>query len=70
MQAIRQGHRVRVLRDIRRFEGPYAFEGEEGIVLETFRPPSSAANLLGPWYAKAQIGTQIKTLRLTSLERL
>jgi hypothetical protein len=68
---IKSGHRVRLLRDISRAEGPYAQAGEAGTVTETFRPPGTSSGTLGPWCAKVRMdGTGvIKTFRLTSLER-
>ena len=52
--------------------GPYAKEGERGVVVGTFRPPSSGAGLLQPWYAKVRMdaGGKVKTFRLTSLTRV
>lgn len=34
--SIQKGHRVEVLRDITRAEGPYAQKGEQGEVVDTF----------------------------------
>lgn len=66
---INVGDAVVVNKDITRREGPYARDGERGVVEETFRPPSSAACKFQPWYAKVRMdGTGvIKTFRLTSL---
>lgn len=69
---IEKGHRVRVARDIVRVEGPYAQAGEEGEVIETFRPPNSGANAPWIWHAKVLMDSPkaIKTFRITSLERM
>lgn len=73
---IRKGHKVRVLRDIQRSPGegkplqPYASEGEVGRVEETFISGSSGRRLEWTWHAKVRIGQELKTFRLTSLERL
>jgi hypothetical protein len=70
MRKISVGDDVIVARDITRREGIYATAGETGRVVETFRPPSSAAHQLGPWYAKVRMaGGVLKTFRVTSLER-
>lgn len=70
------GHKVRVLRDIVKKEGPYAKAGQEGAIVEVFQPPTFASLRpyvrvnKGPWYAKIRFGVDIKTLRLTSIEKI
>ena len=70
---LEHGDKVRVKRDIYRCESPlpYATAGEEGTVVECFRPHGTGANEKKPWYAKVMMpGLVIKTLRLTSLEAI
>lgn len=68
------GDKVRVNKDITRVEGPYAQEGEEGKIIEIFRPQPTGMYEVKPFYAKVRIirerSTPILTFRLTSLERL
>lgn len=71
-QRFNVGDTVFVNKDISRVEGPYAKAGERGVVVGTFRPPSSGAGLLQPWYAKVKmdVGGKVLTFRLTSLTRV
>lgn len=67
---IRLGDKVRVLRDITRREGPYAKAGEEGRVEDIFNSPTVGVPSERRLYAKVRIGADLKTLRLTSIERI
>lgn len=67
---IAPGHSVEVLRDIHRREGLYAKQGEQGKVLEVFRPQPTGTEEIKPWYAKVLIDGKVKTFRLTSLKKL
>jgi len=68
------GDKVRVNKDITRVEGPYAQEGEQGTILEIFRPQPTGFGERKPPYAKVRVirewSTPILTFRLTSLDRL
>lgn len=56
------GHTLKAIREV------YAKEGDKGTILEIFKnDPDSGSEVL---YAKIQIGDKIKTLRLTSIERI
>ena len=68
------GDKVRVNKDITRVEGPYAQAGEQGTIIEIFRPQSTGAFEQKQPYAKVRIirkwSTPILTFRITSLERV
>lgn len=68
------GDKVRVNKDITRAEGLYAQEGEQGTILEIFRPQPTGFGERKPPYAKVRVirewSTPILTFRLTSLERI
>jgi hypothetical protein len=74
------GDRVRVKRDIYRLtEGGawkdrkrklYAEKNQEGIIEEVFRAESRHSWLLGNMHAKVRIDLNLKTLRLTSIEKI
>ena len=68
------GDKVRVNKDITRAEGPYAQEGEQGTILEIFRPQPTGSGERKPLCAKVRVirkwSTPILTFRLTSLVRL
>lgn len=68
MKKIAVGHRVSVLRNITRVEGPYALAGETGEVIETFQPQLRNEN--PDWFAKVKMDAgPVKTFRITSLKR-
>lgn len=68
------GDKVRVNKDITRVEGLYAQEGEQGTILEIFRPQPTGFGERKPPCAKVRVirerSKPILTFRLTSLERL
>lgn len=67
MKKIAAGHRVSVLRDVVRKEGPYAVAGETGEVVDTFKEHPGAPTI---WYAKVKMDAGgIKTFKVTSLQR-
>lgn len=75
----KQGDKVKLKRDIYRWthdESPrqnvlYAKEGEVGEINELFVAESSAGmERSARWYAKVLIENQIKTFRLTSIEKV
>ena len=72
--SIHVGDSVRVNKDITRTEGPYAKKGEQGTVIDIFRPQPTGFGELKPLYAKVRVTregcTPILTFRLTSLERV
>lgn len=68
MRKLEPGHRITVLRDITRKEGPYAKAGETGEVIECFSPYGRKED---SWHAKCAMSTGvIKTFRVSSLQRL
>lgn len=68
MKKIEPGHRVIVVRDIVRKEGPYARRGETGVVTELF----NVYDQKNTWNAKVRMDADdaIKTFRITSLQRV
>ena len=72
--SIHVGDSVRVNKDITRVEGPYAKKGEQGTVIDIFRPQPTGFGEKKPPYAKVRVtrewSTPILTFRLTSLERV
>lgn len=67
MRKVAAGHRVSVIRDVVRKEGPYASAGEAGEVVDTFKEHPRAPTI---WYAKVKMDAGgIKTFKVTSLQR-
>ena len=67
---IQKDDRVILRRDIQRVNyevspdpQPYALKGDSGVVEETFYQSRT-------WYAKVRINNELKTFRLTSLEKV
>ena len=63
---------VRIKRDITRQGALYAKTGECGVVEEVFRNSSQSGTpgSRGTWHAKVRIGSTLKTVRLTSIEKV
>lgn len=74
MSYFKIGQRVRVKRDIFRAEdpqNPYSREGEQGEILEIFRPIPTGGGEVKALCAKVRVEDgSIRTLRLTSLEAI
>jgi len=74
------GNKVKVKRDIYRMsnvingryteEVLYSKEGEVGEIIEIFYPPNSSAGAASKPHAKVSIQNEIKTFRLTSIEKI
>lgn len=56
------GYMLKAIREV------YAKEGDKGTILEIFKNDHGSSS--EALYAKVQIGDKIKTLRLTSIERV
>ena len=76
MPTLKPNQNVRLLRDIYRLSHfgdkeytLYARKGDEGMVIETFQVRQSP-NQQPVWHAKVLMDTEVKTFRITSLEKV